>query len=247
MTECHHPLVASGTASADLLLLFLTGLGVSLGHCVGMCGPLQTAFVARQSAAGSGKTPVGAVLRYHAARVSGYVLLGAAFGLVGSATRLGGSLAWQGALALFAGVIILLTGLGFIRGSVATWVPATWTDAWTRRVSGWLRGTAPRHQTAMGFANALLPCGPVYAVLLAAAAAAHVGVGMLLMGVYGAGTLPVLVVLGLLATRIPAAWRTRLVPLAAWLVALVGLQLLLRGAATLGWVPHAAWGPVVLW
>ena len=43
MDSCCHPLAAEGAPSLDLLLIFVTGLTISLGHCIGMCGPIQGA------------------------------------------------------------------------------------------------------------------------------------------------------------------------------------------------------------
>jgi sulfite exporter TauE/SafE len=67
------------------------------------------------------------------------------------------------------------------------------------------------------------------------------------MALYGAGTLPVLLVFGLGAGRLGPVLRQRLQGLGAVLVLAVGLQLILRAAAAWGWIGHARIGSVVFW
>jgi sulfite exporter TauE/SafE len=87
----------------------------------------------------------------------------------------------------------------------------------------------------------------VVAAALSAAAAAHVGTGMLLMTAYGLGTVPALVGLAVASHRAGPVVRRRFYRVGGVLILLVGLQLGLRGAAALGWVPHVHLGDVVLW
>jgi sulfite exporter TauE/SafE len=66
------------------------------------------------------------------------------------------------------------------------------------------------------------------------------------MAMYGLGTLPVLVALGLGAGRVGPALQKRLTWLGALVVLLLAAQLGLRGAATLGWIGHWRLGEVVI-
>ena len=102
-------------------------------------------------------------------------------------------------------------------------------------------------QFGLGLANGFLPCGPVLAVAFTAAAAAHAGIGMLLMLVYGLGTLPVLLVLAGLGSRLGPRLRQRFSAVGAALVMLLAAQLVLRGLAGLSVVPHLRWGEFVVW
>ena len=91
MESCCDPLIAPD-APLEIVLLFSTGLLISLGHCMGMCGPIVTAFGIAQRARGvAGRRSFPVLLRYHGGRVLSYVIIGALFGLVGSATRLTGA------------------------------------------------------------------------------------------------------------------------------------------------------------
>lgn len=264
VAPCCHPLPGAGEASLDLPLVFLAGLTVSLGHCVGMCGPLQGAFAAGQAGrrappggdAGPGAPRwwlLGPLARYHTGRILAYALLGFAFGLAGAATRLGDlSTALQGTLALVMSALMLPVALG-----TAGWV-ALPRSAWPVRVGGtlvrhmrpWLAAPGASRQMALGLANGFLPCGPVLAMALAAGASAHPLFGATLMAVYGLGTAPALLVLGVASGRAAGsggrrrAWFHRA---AAVVLILVAAQLALRGLAVLGVLPHAVAGRFVFW
>jgi sulfite exporter TauE/SafE len=123
--------------------------------------------------------------------------------------------------------------------------------ALTRTVGGWMkRLTNSNHPAApfgLGLANGLLPCGPIYAMSLLAATSGNPLKGASLMLVFGLGTLPAMLGLGLSVSYV--SWRVRaaLYRVAASLVVLVGVQLALRGLAQGGQVSHAALGSVMLW
>jgi len=248
MESCCHPLPAEGAVSIDLLLILVTGLTVSLGHCVAMCGPIQAAFSLEQESRGGRCLPP--LLRYHLGRVTGYVFIGGAFGLLGSAVRLGGA-----ALALQGGFAIALAALmaAFVLGGWSAGNLAAFGESFgptrlaTRGIRRFLAARTRRGQIALGVANGFLPCGPVLAVALTAAAAADPLVGMGLMAVYGLGTAPALLVLGAASSRLGPVFRRRMERIGNALILLVALQLLLRGLATLGVVPHLRAGSVVIW
>ena len=77
-------MLATGDPLVELGLLFMVGLTMSLGHCVGMCGPLQSAIFMRYR----GEEPsrlrrIPPLLLYHTGRVISYVAIGVVFALVG--------------------------------------------------------------------------------------------------------------------------------------------------------------------
>ena len=235
----------------DILLFLATGFMISLGHCIGMCGPLVSAFSLAQRREGQrawGLIPT--LLLYHAGRLFAYGLIGLAFGLVGSATQLAGQgQAMRGGLSLLVGILMALLGLGLLG-----WLP---TQRWVE--SGRLgQAVAQRCQLLMqtrvrgghlllGMANGFLPCGPVYAMALGAVTVAKPLLGAVAMLAFGLGTIPVLLILGLGAGRLGRTLQDRFNRLAAILVLLIGVQLALRGAAAFGWVGHLKFGEVVVW
>lgn len=222
---------------------------MSLGHCVGMCGPLQSAVVLRwQSATGRRPGLLSRILPYHLARIVSYVLIGGVFALLGTAAGLtGNATRWQGILSLAAGALMIPVALGLLGVLPAQrWAELRGVgDRFARRFLAFRNGKTPGAWT-LGMANGFLPCGPVLAVALAAAPRS-VGHGMLLMGTYGVGTVPALVVLGLAAARITPRIRLRFHRLSGVFVLLVAVQLVIRGLAAFAVMPHVNAGPFMLW
>lgn len=243
--------VAHETLPFTFALLFGTGAAISLGHCLGMCGPLVGAVSVAQRRDGAGGWRLLArLLLYHAGRLSGYMIIGAVLGLLGSATLLtGDGKLVQGGLSVGVGLLMLLLGIGLLG-----WLPTQrWLESGPlqRLVAGRLSSllnadTAPR-RWALGLANGFLPCGPVYTVAMTSAATGTPGEGALAMLFFGLGTVPVLVALGLGAATLGARRRALFSRLGASLVLLMSAQLILRGLAAWGWVAHLRFGEVVIW
>lgn len=237
----------------EWVLLFSTGFLISLGHCIGMCGPIIVAFAGAQS----GRLGEGRPIRllppfvlYHTGRIISYAIIGAAFGLAGSAAALfGPGSGLQGAISIGAGALMLLMGLSLLGLLPAReWVESS---AIAARVIGAVRGLISAKSAAgqfgLGVANGFLPCGPVVAVALSAVPTASAPLGALTMLVYGAGTIPALLVLGFGTSLLSPAVRNRFFQAGAVLVMIVAMQLLLRGMSAFGWIGHVRLGEVVFW
>lgn len=202
---------------------FILGLAGSL-HCAGMCGPLAVAL----PHPGRGMAGfVGGRLLYQLGRVATYVALGAASGGLGHSLTMAGVQRW---VSFGAGVVVLS---GLLTAAWAT--PAAWVGRWTLRVKGWL-GWSLRRRTmgslcVLGMVNGLLPCGLVYAAAAMAATAGGAWAGMGAMALFGLGTVPVMLGLGLGGRALPVAWRLKLSALTPASLAVVGVLLVLRGMA----------------
>jgi len=246
---CEQPAI-TGAGPLELTLLFTTGVTISLGHCVGMCGPIVSAYsVALRRR--EGRPPFfPPLLRYHSGRLVGYAIIGGALGTLGTMSRLMSSTAVvQAGVSLVAAALVLLVGLG-----LAGVLPARrWAESpgLGRRVSRWigslLRARTRGRQFLLGIANGFLPCGPVIAVAVAAAAAANPLRSMGAMLAYGLGTVPVLVVLGYGVHRLSARARLGFHRVGAALVLIMASQLALRGLAQLHLIAHLRIGEVVIW
>ena len=250
---CAH---AAGVPPTQLALLVSAGLVMSLGHCLGMCGPIVGAFAVRQRAQGATSRRLAlSTLLYHSGRITAYAMIGAALGLLGSVVARQDH-PFQGWLSILAGILMVLLGLGLL-GLLPT---QHWVESGIRRAGragpGWSVGRTVGsllgargwgRYLALGFANGFLPCGPVAAVGLSAAAAGSPARGALAMLAYGLGTIPALFVLGMSAGSLPASTRARLFRLGAVLVLVIGVQLCLRGLHNLGLAGGCKIGPVVLW
>ena len=227
--------------------LVLAGLVGSFGHCTGMCGPLVAMLGVTARRDGS-RLPAGDHALYHASRVGVYGLLGLAAGAAGSFVSLGTGLSTTaGYLSMVLGALVVTLGVTSVAGTAwagrALWRGNALTSAMSRAVQ---RGGKSGVMT-LGALNGLLPCGLVYSALLAVAAggsALRGGAGMI---VFGAATMPVLIALGLGAARLSPHARGLLAKVAGALIIVVGLQLVLRGAADLGLLAHVHRGGFMLW
>jgi sulfite exporter TauE/SafE len=225
--------------------LLLSGLVGSLGHCLGMCGPLVIMVGLQLKSSGRSGLPYH--LLYHGARIAVYALMGALVGVIGSLLGLAGRLNdIAGVASLLLGLGVILFGLGYLG-----WLPLGRMEgggAWLTEAMGRaLKQGGSAGVVALGALNGLLPCGLVYSALLVAASTGGPLSGGLGMVVFGVGTLPPLLLVGMGATAVSVEARQRLTRIAGALIIVVGLQLLLRGMAALGVVPHLHLGRLVLW
>ncbi len=224
-----------------LVVLLLTGLAGSVGHCLGMCGPLVILAGARYPRQGIASAPLH--LLYHSGRILVYGLMGLAAGALGGALGKAAALARiPGLLSILVGLTVILAGMSYLG----------WLPFWRRSVhsGGWWQGTMKQLMKTpgnrgiflLGMLNGLLPCGLVYETLLIAAASAKpltAGLGML---IFGMATIPALLAFGVGAQMLSMRVRQRLVWVGGIFVILVGFYLVLRGAAGLGIFPQMLFG-----
>ena len=221
-------------------VLFFSGLIGSLGHCLGMCGPLVLMVGAPFRVLNWTKV-LPRYLVYHSARITVYAGLGVLAGTFGSLIEAGGRLSWLGGIfSMMLGVGIILLGLGYLG-----WLPLGRLEGSSAWIGGWMKQALKRGGwlglASLGALNGLLPCGLVYSALLAAASSGSPAIGGIAMAAFGAGTIPALLILGLSAGVLNVQIRQIMLRVAGLLIILVGVQLILRGAAGLGWVSH--WKP----
>lgn len=201
-----------------LLTLFLVGL---LGgtHCAGMCGGIVGAL-ALQAPAGRAALPIH--VAYNVGRIASYVLAGVAAGAIGN--LFGALLPVQRGLYLLASLMLVAMGfylLGMTR--VLAGVERAGQRLWqliqpaTRRFMP-VRGAAQAFP--LGMLWGWLPCGMVYSALTTALAAGSAWRGGLLMLAFGLGTLPNLLLAGLLLARFRRFAQARQTRLASGLLVL---------------------------
>ena len=80
----------------------------------------------------------------------------------------------------------------------------------------------------LGITMGFLPCGFLYAMILAAAQSAGAMSGAMMMLAFGLGTMPVLFLFGSTANLLTARMRSRMLSLAGLLIALMGAYNLYR-------------------
>ncbi|HET7824170.1 MAG TPA: sulfite exporter TauE/SafE family protein [Anaeromyxobacter sp.] len=220
--------------SAAVLLAFATGFLGSFGHCVGMCGPLVGSLALAAAPLGPRRSLTGQ-LAYHAGRVTTYGLIGAAMGITGSFVNVAGRLAGlQQAVAIAAGTLMILVGLGAAGATVALKrLEARASGKVIALVRGVMEGGGPSRLYPTGLALGLLPCGLSWTVFLGAAGTGSLPEGLLLALAFGVGTVPALLLVAAAGVVIGQRTRGILARVGGVLVAALGVLFLLRAAGAL--------------
>jgi sulfite exporter TauE/SafE len=221
-----------------IYLVFLTsGFTVGFGHCIGMCGPIVVSLSLHLGP----RRILWPHLLYNGGRITTYGVLGGIMGLTGSFTRVASGIAHvQKGTMIFAGVLIIVMGLG-----MSGWVPlgrlfgdyynpAGIISRGFRRLSG-TKSVVTFY--FLGLLLGLLPCGPVYTALIAAARAgmevasstkgALVGGGVMLA--FGLGTIPALLMVAKMADLTWLKWRGVIYKIGSILMVIVGVYFLIKG------------------
>lgn len=225
------------STESTYLLVFGAGVLGSFGHCVGMCGPLVAAF----SLPLGERSLLTANLLYHAGRITTYSLIGGVTGLAGSFVGVASHIEpFQRIMMTATGLLIVLAGL-----VLGGWIPALRLpegEAGQHRLAGRVvrlvsEGGSPGAFFPLGLAFGFLPCGLVYGALLSSA---RVGMeagnhaegflkGLLLMTLFGAGTVPGLLAVAKTASLLGHRLRGRLYRASAVLLIVVGIVFAVRG------------------
>lgn len=201
-----------------LIALFLVGL---LGgtHCVGMCGGIVGAL----SMGGQARWSLH--LAYNGGRIASYAVAGAIAGALGSASLgLEGQLPVRIVLYALANFMLVALGL-YLLGITRVLAPVEGAGQrlW-RHLQPLTRRFLPVRTVAQAFPLGLLwgwlPCGLVYSALATALTAGSVGRGALTMVAFGLGTLPNLLLAGILLGRLQSFSRRPAVRMASGLLVL---------------------------
>jgi sulfite exporter TauE/SafE len=219
------------------IIFFTTGFTVGFGHCIGMCGPIVVSFSINLQEKGVWVPN----LLYHAGRITTYGVLGGILGITGSFTRITAGIAsLQKGVLIFAGLVIVVMGL-----AMGGWISAGRIFGDDSRTKGIItRGfdkLSKMQSTAaffpLGLLLGLLPCGPVYTALIAAARAgmefetvfksALCGTGLML--VFGIGTTPALLLVARLANLGWLKYRLAIYRAGSVLMVAVGVYFVVKG------------------
>lgn len=203
---------------SGFLALFVVGL-LGAGHCAGMCGGIVGAL-SLQGPQGAAAIPIH--LAYNLGRIGSYVLAGLVAGALG---QLAGSLLpLQRSLYLFASLMLVAMGL-YLLGLTQSlaWLEQRGQAVW-QRIQPLTARFLPVHGVAqalpLGMLWGWLPCGLVYSALATSLASASPLQGAGLMLAFGLGTLPSLLLAGLLLVRIRRFAQARMTRIASGLLVL---------------------------
>jgi sulfite exporter TauE/SafE len=194
-------------------------------HCVGMCGPFVAFYAGGDASRGARRLASHAV--YSAGRLAAYSALGLAAGSIGAALDLAGSLAgFQRAAAAVAGAVMIAWGvLALLRLRGVRVLPVrAGSSAWLQRAFRVAADSPPVLRAgAVGLLSGLLPCGWLWAFLVAAAGTGSAAGGVAVMAAFWLGTVPALVAVGFGAQLLGAPLRRYVPAVAAVLLVALGV------------------------
>lgn len=181
---------------------FLTmGFSVGFGHCIGMCHPfvlyISGRFVGDKRGYSNLFLPH---IKYNLGRITTYSILGLIAGFAGNMMDVVGRLMGiQKGAAIAAGVFLVLYG-------VLSFIGYNFMNRLEHKLAGGafvnrLKKVQPGSAYLTGVVLGLLPCGPLYGMIIASASSASPVRGFLSMILFGLGTSA-----ALLATSLFGNW-----------------------------------------
>ncbi|HXY61640.1 MAG TPA: sulfite exporter TauE/SafE family protein [Nitrospirota bacterium] len=212
--------------NAGYLLALITGFLGGFGHCIGMCGPLVASSSLHSISGDGSRNPRGPLLNqslYNLGRLTTYGLVGAIMGFAASFVDVAGRLMGiQNGVIVGAGIVMIVMGLG-ITGIV---MGTGWLEQHNLLVLAMAKkmfGLSSRWRYyPLGLVLGLMPCGLSYTAFIAAAGTGSPVSGMLTMFFFGAGTVPALMLFGMMVAYFGS--RTR-----AWMQKTGGLAVIVMG------------------
>lgn len=189
-------------SNSGFLAIFLIGL-LSGTHCVGMCGGIVSALSVQMP---QQKPALPLHLTYNAGRLTSYALAGAVMGELGSLSLLlNHALPVQMVLYVAANLMLLAMGL-YLLGVTAAAAFVEKAGKWLwQRIQPLSRHFLPvssiKQAFPLGMLWGWLPCGLVYGVLSMALLTGSAWRGAMTLLAFGLGTLPNLLLAGMLLAR----------------------------------------------
>ena len=214
--------------SGGLALVFVLGLTAGVSTCMALVGGLVLAVSANREEAGhtSGLARWRPHLAFHAGRVVGFFVLGAALGAIGARFSLPDQL--QALFIVVIGVAMALLGLRLtgLSPRMAGWSLAL-PESWSRSVSADpSKPYSDVRAAALGAATFILPCGFTQIVQLYAMTTGSALQAGTVMAVFAIGTMPGLLVLAGLPMFASGERRTKV-------LAVVGVALMVFAVVNL--------------
>jgi len=217
---------------ASLLLLF--GVGILTGfHCVAMCGGFVVSYTAKNAI--KGHKSYKQHLVYGSSKLLSYALIGGIFGLIGGVIAF--SVGLRGWVAVLAGTFMIFYALsmfGFKFFRKFQFNPKFLTKAAAHSGSKYATGPYKAPMITGLLSGLFIACGPLQAMYLYAMGTGNFFSGFLSLGVFGLGTLPIMIGFGTMATTISHNTTKKILKFSAVIVLVLGLVMLNRGLTVLG-------------
>lgn len=208
-----------------LLSGFTLGFAGSL-HCAGMCGPLSLALPTHNM---SQVRKFTSLLLYQTGRIGTYSIVGLLFGILGRRIYLSG---YQQLISIVMGLGILLLAISYFihRYRRPVLLFGRFYKVISKAIASLLRQSGGSFTFfLLGAVNGLLPCGMVYIALLTTLSFSEVAQGVGFMAMFGAGTLPAMMLVSYAAHTLQGRNRPVFRQVVPFFVLATGFLLILRG------------------
>lgn len=222
------------------LPMLALGLITSL-HCVSMCGPMVVTYALKGTEDGSVAQRAVPNLAYQGAKIVSYMTVGLLLGAIGSVFNLDAVRPYVMVVAGLFMVVLALSMTGRVQ----------WANKLTPRPPKFLFNAiaavrrkavadaeADRSSLAtpvtFGLLTGLMPCAPLMAAQLNAAASGSAINGAIAMFAFGLGTAPLLFGFGMASSFVPKRFKEKAMIALAVVVLVFGVTYLNRGAVLLG-------------
>jgi len=208
-----------------LITAIIIGLGTGF-HCLGMCGPIAFALPVDRTNKFRGAFQN---ITYQFGRLITYSFMGLVFGTLGKGLSLASS---QQYLSIATGVMMIVIILWPTDkfGSIGV---TSFIYNKVGKIKSKLGSLLKKRDTktlfGIGLLNGALPCGPVYAALIAAIATGTALKGALFMFVFGLGTVPFMFTATFIGNFMSLSFRNRIQKVIPAIVVIIGILFILRG------------------
>ena len=217
--------VPEAKAGMGFAYVFLIGLLTST-HCVAMCGGILLSQTTEISLEAKRTQAAKGAMAYNGGRLVSYTAMGAVFGALGTVITYTADV--KSMVFTLLGIAVAVLGLnmwGLIPGLGALVPQQAGACSTPQRA----RRRFVRQPLIVGLLTGLMPCGPLYAMWLAAMGSGSALRGAETMLAFSLGTVPLMLMFGSLGSLIPQRWMKYMLKLSAVLVTAMGVKMLIRG------------------
>ena len=194
-------------------MLFITGLLTSI-HCISMCGSINLVATVNNDNKRSIKRP----LLYNIGRIISYTIIGGLVGLVGKIISFNNIV--NGIIIILASIVMLLMSL-------------TMLNVIKVRFKFIKYKVSNRNPFIIGLLNGLMPCGPLQAMQIYALSTGSVLKGALSMLLFGLGTVPLMLITGVIFSSMKGKTKILINKIASVLILMLSIVMFNRGLLSL--------------
>jgi uncharacterized protein len=194
--------IGASSSKAGYGVSLLVGIIASLSTCLAVVGAIVISFAETYQPA-PGASVASAVVRpnllFHAGRIATFVVLGGILGLVGGELSLSGR--FMSTLTMVVGIVMLLLGLNILGLAPSlTRLGIKMPARLTANLDTMKKSRSPLAPIVMGGLTFFLPCGFTQSMQIMALGSGSFVRGALILGLFAAGTFPVLFTAGVTAS-----------------------------------------------